>query len=200
MAAPKPRPAAPATMVVVPGEAQPETFTALAKARLNPARAMQSWMSDLKSYKLYQAVLGEFLGTTFFLFAVTTAVVFTFPFTSDAGLPSGAVATTVPRIVLIAATFGLTITAMVFVLSHISGGHLNPAVTCALWLRGSVTAVRGVLYVLAQMAVSNKSRAFRQAACMQPSQSYIPLSTWAAIFKTLLVASPAGRMRWERVG
>jgi aquaporin TIP len=38
---------------------------------------------------------------------------------------------------------------------HVSGGHLNPAVTLALLARGHITAFRSVLYVAAQLLASS---------------------------------------------
>ena len=36
----------------------------------------------------------------------------------------------------IALAFGLTVTAMAYGIGHISGAHLNPAVTVAMWVAG----------------------------------------------------------------
>ncbi|XP_026764157.1 aquaporin AQPAe.a [Galleria mellonella] len=55
-------------------------------------------------------------------------------------------------IVLIALSFGLAVFAAVSAIGHISGGHLNPAVTVGLASAGRVKPVRAVLYVIAQCA------------------------------------------------
>ena len=38
---------------------------------------------------------------------------------------------------------------------HVSGGHLNPAVTVGLMVRGHITKLRAVLYVAAQLLASS---------------------------------------------
>ncbi|KAL4705007.1 hypothetical protein ACJJTC_009795 [Scirpophaga incertulas] len=57
-----------------------------------------------------------------------------------------------PDIVLIALTFGLTVFAAVSAIGHVSGGHINPAVTVGLAATGRVKAARAVLYIIAQCA------------------------------------------------
>ncbi|XP_053601307.1 aquaporin AQPcic [Plodia interpunctella] len=56
------------------------------------------------------------------------------------------------NIILVALTFGFTIFAAVSAIGHISGGHLNPAVTVGLASVGRVKPVRAILYIVAQCA------------------------------------------------
>src|SRR5262249_47353098 len=73
----------------------------------------------------------EFIGTFFLVFTVVTAVL--------SGAPLAPLA------------IGGVLMVMVFAGGHISGGHYNPAVTLAVWLRGRL-AVRDIgPYVLAQL-------------------------------------------------
>ena len=129
-------------------------FRILFLKRLMPTRErLQAWKEECKSLPFLQACLAEFFGMTLFLFAVTTAIVYTFPQSNanpanDSSFNSAAI----PRTVLIAATFGLTIAVLVFALSTSSGGHLNPAVSFALLLRGAISLPRFVAYSLMQMA------------------------------------------------
>lgn len=46
---------------------------------------------------------------------------------------------------------GLTLGTMVYVLGSVSGCHINPAVTVALWSRGSIKSSQAVGYVVAQL-------------------------------------------------
>ncbi|KAJ8734006.1 hypothetical protein PYW07_014557 [Mythimna separata] len=57
-----------------------------------------------------------------------------------------------PDIVLIALAFGLAVYASVSAIGHISGGHINPAVTVGLASAGRVKVARAVLYIIAQCA------------------------------------------------
>lgn len=52
----------------------------------------------------------------------------------------------------IALSFGLVVMAMVQATRHLSGAHLNPAVTVALWARGRIAARHVPAYVGAQLA------------------------------------------------
>lgn len=46
---------------------------------------------------------------------------------------------------------GLCLTALVYVLGHSSGAHLNPAVTLAVILRGRISPKEGIFYIVAQI-------------------------------------------------
>nr|UQZ09752.1 aquaporin [Agriphila aeneociliella] len=60
--------------------------------------------------------------------------------------------TAAPDIVLISLAFGLAVFAAVSAIGHVSGGHINPAVTAGLAATGRVKPIRAVLYVIAQCA------------------------------------------------
>ena len=47
-------------------------------------------------------------------------------------------------------SFGLIVMAMIFAVGHISGCHINPAVTIAFWVTRRITAKRAALYIAAQ--------------------------------------------------
>lgn len=55
-------------------------------------------------------------------------------------------------ILLIALAFGLAVFAAVSAIGHISGGHLNPAVTAGMLCTGRIKLIRAVLYVIVQCA------------------------------------------------
>lgn len=51
----------------------------------------------------------------------------------------------------IALAHGLTLMCMIYAVGHISGGHINPAVTLALWIARKIDGKQAALYVVAQL-------------------------------------------------
>jgi aquaporin TIP len=51
----------------------------------------------------------------------------------------------------VALAHGLVLAIMVSVTAHVSGGHVNPAVTIGLWVAGKVPGGRAVVYIVAQL-------------------------------------------------
>uniref|UniRef100_H2UCK5 Aquaporin 1a (Colton blood group), tandem duplicate 2 n=1 Tax=Takifugu rubripes TaxID=31033 RepID=H2UCK5_TAKRU len=82
-------------------------------------------MAEIKRWTFWRAVLAEFLGMLLFIFFALCAII------GKDG--SSAIAT-------LAQTFG-----------HISGAHLNPAVTLGLLVSCQISVLRCVCYILAQM-------------------------------------------------
>ena len=83
---------------------------------------------DLKKY------IAECIGTAVLvLFGCGTAII------------SGDILTT-------AMAFGLSIVAVAYVIGDISGAHVNPAVSFAMWIRGKLTGKEFLFYAIAQVA------------------------------------------------
>ncbi len=57
--------------------------------------------------------------------------------------------------------FGLTVLTMAFAIGHISGCHLNPAVSISLWTGGRFPASELVPYLVAQLAGAISGAAHR---------------------------------------
>lgn len=57
-----------------------------------------------------------------------------------------------PAGLVVALAFGLVVTAVILALGPVSGAHINPAVTVALWAAGRFPGRRVLLYVSAQAA------------------------------------------------
>jgi len=55
-----------------------------------------------------------------------------------------------PQMVQIGICFGITIATMAQAMGHVSGGHFNPAVTCACLVTGKISVLKGLCYVVAQ--------------------------------------------------
>lgn len=90
------------------------------------------------SYRLDRKLAVEFIGMFLFVFTVGMA--------TEPGNHSGAL--------LAPIAIGSLLMVMVFAGGHVSGGHYNPAVSTAVFLRGKITAREYVAYMLAQFAAA----------------------------------------------
>lgn len=77
-----------------------------------------------------RSAIAELVGTFVFVFAIIGAV------NSGSGLTPLAI--------------GFALMVMVYATGHISGGHLNPAVSVGVWLRGAIGVVDLVVYIVSQ--------------------------------------------------
>ena len=102
-------------------------------------------MSKVKSIEMAQAALAEYLATMMFIFIGAGAVV-----SSSTWLIQGD--RDPAQLVAIALAHGLAISMLVYSTMHISGGHINPAVTVAAALTQRIGMVRAVIYLVAQFA------------------------------------------------
>ncbi|KAI8776799.1 aquaporin-5 isoform X2, partial [Biomphalaria glabrata] len=89
-------------------------------------------LSELRSLDLWRAVFAEFLAQLLFVFL-------------------GCAATNQSSHAEIALAFGLAIMALVQMVGHVSGGHINAAVTIAMAVAMNITLLRAVLYIVAQV-------------------------------------------------
>lgn len=89
----------------------------------------------------WRAVSGEYLATFIFVLLSLGSTV-----TWKAGEEKPPPA----DLVLISLCFGLTIATMVQCFGHISGGHVNPAVTAAMVVTRKLSLAKALFYVLAQ--------------------------------------------------
>lgn len=78
-----------------------------------------------------RSALAELVGTFIFVFAIVAAV------NSGSDLTPLAI--------------GFALMVMVYATGHISGAHLNPAVTVGVWLRGAIDAAGAIFYIVAQL-------------------------------------------------
>ena len=87
-----------------------------------------------------QKGLAEFIGTFWLVFGGCGSAVLAAAF-PDVGI----------GLLGVALAFGLTVVTMAYAIGHISGCHLNPAVTVGLWAGGRFDAREIPLYVIAQV-------------------------------------------------
>ena len=95
-------------------------------------------------YNLPQKLLAEFVGT-FALIFISAGSICTDQYL-HASSPGGI------SLLAIAAAYGLAAAAMVSAISHISGGHLNPAVTIGFWVTKKISTLDALSYWASQLA------------------------------------------------
>lgn len=99
---------------------------------------MASFIKLIKTwFELWRAYLAEFLGTFVFVLLANGAIL-TNNFYEVGNLG-------------VALATGLAIAAAVFATVHLSGAHLNPAVTLAMWLTKKVTGTVAGAYIIGQV-------------------------------------------------
>ncbi|XP_060576032.1 aquaporin AQPAe.a-like [Ruditapes philippinarum] len=90
---------------------------------------------ELKTWDLWRAVLAEFVATVLFVFIGTMSASYGgYDYTR------------------IAFTFGLMIAVCIQMFGHVSGGHMNPAVSLAMAVATKISPSRAIVYIKAQCA------------------------------------------------
>ncbi|XP_075070195.1 aquaporin-1 [Mixophyes fleayi] len=101
--------------------------------------------SEFKKKAFWRAVIAEFVAMIIFVFiSIGAALGFNFPIRNNQ---------TVSRQqdnVKVSLAFGLSIATMAQSVGHISGAHLNPAVTLGCLLTCQISILKAVMYILAQ--------------------------------------------------
>ncbi|KAL6656405.1 hypothetical protein ACP70R_007231 [Stipagrostis hirtigluma subsp. patula] len=123
-----------------------ETAEAAAAAKApywDPPPAPLLDTSELAKWSLYRALIAEFVATLIFLY-VSVATVIGYKAQSAAQPCTGV------GFLGISWAFGATIFVLVYCTGGVSGGHINPAVTFGLFVGRKLSAVRAVLYIVAQ--------------------------------------------------
>ncbi|CAG9110054.1 unnamed protein product [Plutella xylostella] len=109
-------------------------------------------LSDVTDNKLiWRQLVAELLGS-FLLAAVGVAACIA---VTDAAAP---------QVTSIALCFGLLVATIVQGIAHVSGGHINPAVTLGLFASGDIKLVKAVFYVIVQSLGAVAGAAFIRLA------------------------------------
>ncbi|KAK9538608.1 hypothetical protein VZT92_003770 [Zoarces viviparus] len=96
-------------------------------------------MSEIKTWAFWRAVLAEFLGMIIFIFIGLSAAIGD----RNNSFPD--------QEIKVALAFGLAIATSAQCLGHISGAHLNPAVTLGLLASCQMSLLRAFFYMIAQI-------------------------------------------------
>lgn len=95
---------------------------------------------DICGLRLWRSALAEFIGTLFLtLIGCGTC------------LGSDWESAPTPTTVQISLAFGLIVGAMVWCIGHVSGGHINPAITVAFLVTRRISFLGAIVYILSQM-------------------------------------------------
>nr|AMA22613.1 aquaporin 1ab [Anabas testudineus] len=100
-------------------------------------------MTEIKSWEFWRAVAAEFVGMLLFIFIGLSAII--------GKNQNGVSGENVAQELKVSLAFALAIATLVQSLGHISGAHLNPAVSLGLLTSCQISAFRCVCYILAQM-------------------------------------------------
>ena len=108
------------------------------------SKILEGVMAEIKDINAWRQCLAEFFATGLFVFIGAGAVAAS-GIASSGGLDTG-------RLVAIALAHGLAICLLAYSVGHISGGHLNPAITIAAIINGKISWIRGNMYIAGQIA------------------------------------------------
>lgn len=114
------------------------------KALLGNSETMESVrenIHELRSWPVWRAMVAEFIGTLVLVFIGCGACI-------GGAWPD----LPVPTFLQIALAFGLSVATMIWSFGHVSGGHINPAVTCGFLVARRISLARAALYIISQCA------------------------------------------------
>lgn len=114
---------------------------------------------------LFQKLAAEFIGTFLLVFAVSGAICADQFLRAAGGQSLGPLG--------VAVAYGLAVSVLVAAIGHISGGHLNPAVTIGFWVTKRMGTLETLAYGIAQL-VGGTAAAYLL-------RFVIPEETWRAV-------------------
>ncbi|CAL4072730.1 unnamed protein product [Meganyctiphanes norvegica] len=97
---------------------------------------------DLKKVDTYKALLAELVGSLVLVVIGCGSCVSTLTAENPTGIA--------PTVVGIAFAFGVAVATMAQAVGHVSGCHINPAVTCGMLVARHISVTKALLYIIVQ--------------------------------------------------
>jgi aquaporin Z len=143
---------------------------------------------------LWQRMMAELFGTFWLVFGGCGSAVLAAKFGSDFITPTGGTHINIGiGLVGVSLAFGLTVLTMAYAIGHISGCHLNPAVTVGLTIGGRFSAAEVIPYIAAQVLGAIGGAAFLNAIAIgKPGFSIDPTAAGAFATNGYGAFSPGG--------
>ena len=116
-------------------------------------------------YNLPQKLLAEFIGTFTVVFVAAGAICADQCLRATGQIGAGLLGS--------ALAYGLAVAVMVSAVGHVSGAHLNPAVTIGFWVTKRLSSLRSIGYVIAQLLGS--------LAAAYSIRAILPESAWRPV-------------------
>lgn len=132
---------------------------------------MATSIDDLKSVHFWKAVVAESLGTLLLVFVGCGSCI---SWEDPSRIPKS----DYNPVVQIAFCFGISVATIVWGIGHVSGGHINPAVTSAFFVTRRISLAKAVLYIAAQCC-----GAILGAMILK---SLVPFQRWGTLGNTML--------------
>ena len=105
-------------------------------------------VDEMKETEFWKAIFAEFLASMLFLLNIVTVVC-----AAGVGTQQSFSAITIS----IGIGIALSISTLAQAIGHVSGGHINPAVTVGMIAIKKITPIKGFLYIIAQMLGGKKT-------------------------------------------